>query len=262
MNGLKKVLISKPDRQYISIQIQDNNLFKVFCVVQCCHLAASLCTSYLCLVGVSAGCPLHLCLWVYHTLQLHGNLFWTFSQDLRSISLHGTCKKRNFRIGYGTQCLTNIYNIYIMYNKQSKHTKTCNYILLILFSYLYSPKAPFAVRMLALILQGFRDSSSTVPQPLAILPALLLHHTTANALPKGNVLMKQLIEIVRDILGANYRQWQPPYLSEPLKAADRLAGSRSIFKTLPQPLFIPHSDVVTGIHVTPIFESENWVKKI
>lgn len=36
--------------------------------------------------------------------------------------------------------------------------------------------------MLALILKRFSDPNLTVSQPFTILPTLLLHHTTANAL--------------------------------------------------------------------------------
>lgn len=109
--------------------------------------------------------------------------------------------------------------------------------------------------MLAFIFQSFRDSSLTVPQPFTILPALLLHHTTSNTLPKGNIV--SLVETE----GEKYPQWQISYLSEPLKAANRLTGSSSISKTFPQPLFIPHPDIVTGIHVTSICKTQKWVKE-
>lgn len=58
---------------------------------------------------------------------------------------------------------------------------------------------------------------------------------------------------------SNYRP--PNYLSEPFKAANRLTVSRSIFKTLPQPFLIPHSDIVTGIHVPSICERKIWVRE-
>ena len=63
-------------------------------MVQWCHLAASLCTSCLCLVDVSITCRLHQYLWVYHTLWIYENLFWPFL-SVTTISLHGTCRNEN-----------------------------------------------------------------------------------------------------------------------------------------------------------------------
>lgn len=58
--------------------------------------------------------------------------------------------------------------------------------------------------------------------------------------------------VTRGKIRLSYMWWQPPHLSEPLKAANRLIVPRSIFMTLPQPLFIPHCDVISSIHVTSI----------
>lgn len=71
----------------------------------------------------------------------------------------------------------------------SKHNTFNYHNVLFLFLFLYIPKAPFAIGMLALILKGVRDPSLTVSQSFTVLPTLLLHHTAANAL-KGKEYWK------------------------------------------------------------------------
>lgn len=158
-------------------------------MVRCCHLAASLCTSYWCLVDVSARCHLHLCFWVYRTLWLYENLFWAFLHDVRPISLHDTCGKE--------------------YKKKKKLTRipkhAGNYILLILFSCSYAPKASFAIGMLAFILKSVRNPNLTVSQPFTVLPALLFHQSTAKALKRKNNIRKLLIWARVEKMESDYR---------------------------------------------------------
>lgn len=78
----------------------------------------------------------------------------------------------------------------------NSHTKTCKYILSILFSCLYSPKPPFAVWILALVFQSFRNPNLTVPQAFTVLPALLLHQTTAKTLNPGKYMKEFVVQTV------------------------------------------------------------------
>lgn len=50
----------------------------------------------------------------------------------------------------------------------------------------HSPKAPLAFRMLSFVLQSIGHPCLAVPQPLSLLPSLLLHHTPAHTLNKEN----------------------------------------------------------------------------
>ena len=170
----KKFLISQSDKQWVKITSNNCLLFNVIFVVQWCHLAASLCTSYWCLVDVSATCHLHQYLWVYHTLWIYENLFWPFL-SVTTISLRDTCRKEHGLGGHKITLMKNLQPI-----KFSWFGLLCS----------YAPKASFAIRVLTLTLKSIRNSNLTVSQPITILPALFFHHATTKALKKKKIKTK------------------------------------------------------------------------
>lgn len=91
-----------------------------------------------------------------------------------------------------------------------------------------------------------------------------LHHPSIPAFPSHDDQSPK--QKKKTFENCSYRQIRSklthdPYLSEPFKAANSLTVSRSIFKTVPQPFFITHSDIIPGIHVTSICERRSCVKE-
>lgn len=152
-----------------------------------------------------------------------------------------------------------------MYNSISKvinnssNNKVQLLNVLFLFLFLSLPKSPFAIRMLALILKCFSNPNLTVSQPFTVLPTLLLHHTTSKAL-KGRDFRKLLMGYSTNV-GVHLSTMIISHLSKLLKVSNSLTVPRSIFQSLPQPVFISHSDIVTSIHVTSVCKKKIWVKE-
>lgn len=96
-----------------------------------------------------------------------------------------------------------------------------------------------------------------------------LHHPSSpvfpshdGQIPKFKNIEKKMSNLHTQVMieYSGYEIFMPhPYLGEPLKAANRLIVSGCIFKTLPQPFLISHSDIVTCVHVTTICERKYWV---